>query len=90
MKTLSVERNNPSLAALVEMIADGTIIITRGNRPICAIMPLNEEDLQTWELGENPEFLALMQHSWQRLDTEGGVSLAEARRRLLAEQPESG
>lgn len=85
MKTLSIERHNPSLAMLVEMTADGVVIITQGNKPVCAVVPLAEEDLQTWQLGENPEFLAVMQHSWDRLQAEGGVSLAEARRRLLTE-----
>lgn len=85
MKTLALERNNLSVAMLVEMTTDGTIIITQDNKPICAVVRLNEEDLQTWQLGENPEFLALMQHSWERLQREGPVSLAQARQRLLAE-----
>ena len=40
------------------------------------------ENLQTWQLGENPQFLELMRRSWQRLHAEGAVSLAEVRRRL--------
>jgi len=43
------------------------------------------ENLQSWQLGENPQFLELMRRSWQRLHAEGTVSLAEARRRLLEE-----
>ena len=37
---------------------------------------------QTGQLGENPEFLELMRHSWDRLRAEGGIPLAEARRLL--------
>jgi hypothetical protein len=85
VKTVSLEANNPILKALVEMVSDDVVIITSGNKPICAVIQVDEEDLQTWRLGENPEFLAIMQRSWERLQREGGVSLPEARQRLLAE-----
>lgn len=39
---------------------------------------------ETWSLGENPEFLAVLQRSWDRLHAEGPVPLAEAWRRLVA------
>jgi hypothetical protein len=85
MKTFSLEANNPILMALMEMIADGAVIITSGNKPVCAVMQVDEADLQTWQLGENPQFLAVMQRSWERLHREGAVPLAEAWQRLLAE-----
>jgi hypothetical protein len=49
------------------------------------MLAVDEKDLQTWQLGQNQDFLALMRRSWDRLHAEGGVSLAEARQRLLAE-----
>ena len=85
MKTLSLESKDVSLDTLIEMAARGTVIITQGSRPLFAVVPVDQEDLQTWQLGENPEFLALMRRSWKRLHTEGPVSLAEARQRLLGE-----
>jgi hypothetical protein len=85
MKTLSLEVNNPILKALTEMAADGVVIITSGNKPVCAIVQVDEEDWQTWQLGENPQFLAIMQRSWERLQREGAVALAEAREGLLAD-----
>ena len=58
-----------------------------GPRPARAnlFVAVDEEDVQTWQLGQNQGFLALMQRSWDRLHTEGGVPLAEARQRLLPE-----
>ena len=85
MKTLSLEANHPLLKTLVEMTTDDVVIVTSGDKPVYAVIPVDEEDLQTWQLGENPDFLAIMQHSWERLQREGTVSLAEARQRLLAE-----
>ena len=83
MITVSRETDNPSLEKLIEMAKQGAVIITRDDKPAFAFVPVDQEDIQTWQLGENPEFLELMRQSWDRLHAEGGVSLAEARRRLL-------
>ena len=85
MKMLAVEKDNLSLDVLFDMASEGTVVITRDNKPIFAIVAVDEKDLQTWQLGQNQDFLALMRRSWDRLHAEGGVSLAEARQRLLAE-----
>jgi len=84
MTTISLDKENPTLDAAVRMAADGTVIITRGDK-VFALMPVDEEDVQSWRLGENPEFLSLMRHSWERMQAEGSVPLEEARRRLLAD-----
>jgi antitoxin (DNA-binding transcriptional repressor) of toxin-antitoxin stability system len=85
MKMLAVEKDNLSLDVLFDMASEGTVVITRDNKPIFALVAVDEEDLQTWQLGQNQDFLTLMRRSWDRLHAEGGVSLAEARQRLLAE-----
>ena len=82
---LTIERDNLSLDVLFDMVSEGTVLITRDNKPVFALVAVDEKDLQTWELGQNQDFLALMRRSWDRLQAEGGVPLAEARQRLLAE-----
>ena len=83
MKTLSVESKNVSLDTLVEMAGRETVIVTQDSKPLLAVIPVDQEDLQTWQLGENPQFLELMRRSWERLHAESPISLAEARQRLL-------
>ncbi len=85
MKMLTIERDNLSLDVLFDMASEGAVLITRDNKPVFALVAVDEEDLQTWQLGQNQDFLALMRRSWDRLQAEGGVPLAEARQRLLAE-----
>jgi antitoxin (DNA-binding transcriptional repressor) of toxin-antitoxin stability system len=85
MKILAVEKDSLSLDVLFDMASEGTVVITRDNKPVFALVAVDEKDLQTWQLGQNQDFLALMRRSWDRLHAEGGVSLAEARQRLLAE-----
>ncbi len=83
MTTVSREADNPTLEKLIEMAKQGTVIITQDNKPAFAFVSVDLDDLQTWQLIENTEFLELMQHSWDRLRVEKGVSLTEARQRLL-------
>jgi len=87
MTTLSREKDNPSLEKLIEMAKQGAVIITQNNKPVFAFVSVDQDDIQTWQLGENTEFLELMRHSWDRVRAEGGISLAEARRRLLDDEP---
>jgi antitoxin (DNA-binding transcriptional repressor) of toxin-antitoxin stability system len=83
MTTVSCDTDNPSLEKLIEMASEGAVIITQNNKPVFAFVPIDQDDIATWKLGENAAFLELMQHSWQRMHSEGGISLAEARRQLL-------
>lgn len=86
MTTISLQKENPTLDKLVKMAAEGTVIVTHGAKAF-AFMPIDKEDVETWRLGENPEFLELMRRSWKRMQLEGAVPLDEARRRLLADKP---
>jgi PHD/YefM family antitoxin component YafN of YafNO toxin-antitoxin module len=83
MKMLAIETNNPTLTTLVDIASEEPVIITRDNKPAFAFVAVSEEDIQTWLLGQNEDFLALMRRSWDRLHTEGGIPLAEVRQRLL-------
>jgi len=82
---LTLEKDNLALDVLFDMAAKGTVLITRDNKPVFALVAVDEEDIQTWQLGQSQEFLALMRRSWDRLQAEGGVPLSEARKRLLSE-----
>jgi hypothetical protein len=85
MKTITLEKDNPTLVNLVEMAAEGVVVVNRGSKPAYVFMTVEKDDIQSWKLGENPEFLKIMRASWVRLQKAGGVSLAEARRSLLTD-----
>ena len=54
MKTLSLESKDLSLDTLVETAARGNVIVTQDNEPLFAVIPVGQDDLQTWQLGEGP------------------------------------
>jgi hypothetical protein len=51
--------------------------------PTAVILPLAYTDLETVALSTNPDFIALIERSRARAAAEGGVSIAEMRRRGL-------
>jgi hypothetical protein len=85
MTTVSLEKDKISLQTLAQLAQQEVVIVTKDDKPVFAFMPVSEDDVQTWQLGQNPEFLSLMEHSWQRAQSEGTMSLDEARRQLLSD-----
>ena len=58
------------------------MIVTAHGKPVAALVPVSDVDLQTLSLSTNPDFLALIERSRARLKKEGGISDKEMRRRL--------
>jgi antitoxin (DNA-binding transcriptional repressor) of toxin-antitoxin stability system len=83
VKTLALGNPEITLNDLAEMAGQEAVIVTRHDKPVFALVPVEAEDIATWQLGENPQFLALLQRAWDRARREGWVTLAEARQRLL-------
>jgi len=51
-------------------------------KPVAAVVPIENADLETVTLSTHPQFLALIERSRSRQKAEGGISSAEMRRRL--------
>jgi antitoxin (DNA-binding transcriptional repressor) of toxin-antitoxin stability system len=72
-------------APLAEYTADldkEPVIITSNGKPIAALVPLDNMDLETVSLSTNPKFLELIERSRSRHRAQGGISSDEMRRRL--------
>ena len=70
------------LAAYVRKADAGALIITDQERPIAALVLLENVDLETIALSNDPDFLNLIQSSRTRHADEGGMASAEIRNRL--------
>jgi PHD/YefM family antitoxin component YafN of YafNO toxin-antitoxin module len=73
------------VSALVPLVALGSqepVILTRDGQTVAAIVPTNEYDVESLLLSINPRFQAILEHSQQRIEREGGVPSAEVRKRL--------
>ncbi|MBI4289290.1 MAG: hypothetical protein HY671_12800 [Chloroflexi bacterium] len=60
----------------------GHAILTVGGKPAGGPVAVDNADLETVSLSNNPQFLALIQRSRARQKSEGGLFSQEIRRRL--------
>lgn len=84
MKTLEMVRATAPLAAYAQDVDvdKQTMVLTRGGKPVVALVPIENADMETVTLSTHPQFLALIERSRARQDTQGGISSDEMRRRL--------
>lgn len=82
MKTIELVQATAPLAEYAQEVSKEPIIITLGGKPVAALVPIENADLETVTLSTHPQFLALIERSRARQKAEGGISSAEMRRRL--------
>jgi len=82
MKTLEMVEATAPLAEYARDVRKEPVILTIGGRPVAALVPIENADLETVALSTHPQFLALIERSRARQKAEGGISSTEMRRRL--------
>ena len=82
MKTLEMSQATAPLAEYAREVDKEPVIVTDHGRPVAALMPIENADRETVTLSTNPHFIALIERSRHRHQTEGGISSEEMRRRL--------
>jgi antitoxin (DNA-binding transcriptional repressor) of toxin-antitoxin stability system len=82
MKTIELVQATAPLAEYAQEVSKELIIITVGGKPVAALVPIENADLETVTLSTHSQFLALSERSRARQKAEGGISSAEMRRRL--------
>jgi antitoxin (DNA-binding transcriptional repressor) of toxin-antitoxin stability system len=73
------------VAAIVPLVTSGSnemVILTQNGQTVAAVVPGNEQDVESLALSVNPQFQSILERSQKRLETEGGVTSAEVRARL--------
>lgn len=82
MKVIDKVNATATLAEYAAEIASGAVIVTSEGRPVAALVPIENADLETVSLSTNREFLELIERSRARVRAEGGVAGEEMRRRF--------
>jgi len=84
MKTVNLARAKASLADYARQAAQEPVVVTSRGRPVAALVPIENADIETVALSTNAEFVALIERSRVRQSREGGVTADEMRRRITA------
>lgn len=85
MKTIEIGDARQRLGKYAGHGEDLPLVITDHGRPIAALLPVPNTDMETVSLSANAKFIALVDRSRQRQSKEGGISSDEMRRRLKKE-----
>lgn len=82
MKTIDVTKANMPLSDYAKKIKKEPVIITKEGKPLAALVNIQNADIETVSLSNNPKFIALIERSRSRQKSEGGLSSEEMRNRL--------
>ena len=82
MKRIAMEGCNLSIQELARIAENEPVVLTREGTPVLGVIGIDEAEVEAWSLGSNPDFLAMIERFRERGRREGGISLAEVRRRL--------
>jgi antitoxin (DNA-binding transcriptional repressor) of toxin-antitoxin stability system len=82
MKLVDKSKATGTLAEYASKIKSGPVIVTQAGRPVAALVPIENADLETVSLSTNRRFLELIERSRARSRWEGTVSSAEMRQRF--------
>ncbi|MCL4535526.1 MAG: hypothetical protein M1370_10260 [Bacteroidetes bacterium] len=82
MKTMEMDSATAPLAEYARDVKKEPVILTVDGKPVAALVPIDNADLETVTLSTHPRFLALIERSRARHKAEGGVPGEEMRRRL--------
>ncbi len=82
MKIIEKQDATRSLAEYAGEIHAGTVIVTDHGRPVAALVPLENADLETVDLSTNPQFMQIIERSRAAVLSEGAISADDVRARL--------
>ncbi len=82
MKRVELAEATAPLSEYAQAVSNEPLIMTIDGKPVAALVPIENADLETVTLSTHPQFLALIERSRARQKVEGGISSEEMRRRL--------
>ncbi|MBM4071800.1 MAG: hypothetical protein FJ271_23170 [Planctomycetes bacterium] len=81
MKKITAAKATQSLAEYARKL-NGAVVVTKAGKPIAALVPIEDMDMETLAVGTSPKFLDIIERSRRRQETEGGISGEQLRRDL--------
>jgi prevent-host-death family protein len=81
VRALELSEATGSLSEYARRARRETLVLTRNGRAVAAVVPLDEDDYFSMRLASDPEFIAIIERGRAQYKAQGGVSLAEMRRK---------
>lgn len=81
MKTIELS-DIAALSPHLESSSTEPVMVRRHGKTLAAVVPVDDDDVESLLLSINPRFQHILERSEERLRSEGPLSAAEVRRRL--------
>ena len=82
MRNVEVTQANDSLGQSVRNLAGEALIVTEEGVPIAALVPIDDLDLESVALGNNPRLMAILEEARAQCQQGMGLSPETVRREL--------
>ncbi len=83
MRKVSLAQASRSLAHYASELKDDIVVVTKGRRPVAALVPLRNVDRESLALSSHPEFLKVIARARREIAGGRSLSLQEIRARVL-------
>lgn len=83
MKTIEISAALKPLSEYADELDDDIVVLTSGNRPIAALVPLKNVDRESWALSTNDDFLELIEQARTEFQEGKTISFEEMKRAVL-------
>ena len=81
MKTLEMSQATGELSSYAEQVRKEPVIVTHRCKPVTALVPIENADLETVSLSTDPRFLALIERSQTLYKPNKKIPLSEIRQK---------
>lgn len=82
MKTIEVKEAISTLSEYTKDVCKEPLVLTEKGKPVAVLVSVQNADLETVSLSNNPNSIDLIERSRTRQKTESGISPANMRKRL--------
>ena len=82
MRNIELAQANETLGQSVRDLAGEPLVVTEAGVPIAALVPIDEFDLESLSLANNPRFLAIIEEARAQCRQGLGLSTEDVRREL--------
>ena len=87
MRTIKLSQASRPLAEYAADLGNEIVVLTDGNKPVAAIVPLKETDRESLALSNHPEFLQLVERSRVEFREGRTLTLEEMKQAFPAKRP---
>ncbi len=83
MKTIEISAASKSLAEYAGELNGDIVVLTSGNKPVAALVPLKDLDRESWSLSTNEAFLEMIEQARTEFRDGKTLSFEEMKRAVL-------